>query len=358
MGLTAAYGLSKAGHQVEVFEARTVGNELGGSSGAGRIFRLTYEEPEVVRQLLACREAWLKLQEELGEKLLREVGGIDYGDNDRVGSMAAALESAGVEYELWGHEECAKRLPDLRVAGDVLFQGAAAVIESERFLRTLSSALKSRGAPVHELTHVDRVLSNKGGAVLYVGQGEMRFDSVVIAAGAGTRELCGDEMDLPEVRITEEFMLECDLDAPIPVGNDYQALPVKGDGYYWLNSSPGRLKVGAFASGAELPPSGSRRDSPPRGLVDLLIAYTSETFLRGAIPSNTATKAGIFDLTDDGWFYFRSTSGATIVAIGGFSGHGFKFAPLVGRSVVSAIETDGAELPSGLPWGPLPPAAV
>ena len=358
MGLVSAYELLKAGFQVEVFESETVGNHLGGSGGNGRIFRLTYEEPEVVEALVRTREAWLELEGELGQPLLREVGSVDYGNRDRIGAMAAALKACGVDCELLNPEESLKRMPALGIDDEVLVQSSGAVVESEAFLFGMLAAVRSLGGEVNEGCKVDQVLERSGKPALLLNGEEVFFDSIVITAGAGTHLLCRDLLDLPEVRITQEFTLECDLDVDLPVGSDYGPMPISGDGYYWLNSEPGRLKLGAFASGPELLPGAERASAPPRELAGVLTKYVSQTFLGGNKPSNVQMSAGIFDSTDDGWFFFRDTYDARIVAVGGFSGHGFKFAPLVGRAVARAIESYGEERPSGLPWSPAASIAV
>ena len=81
MGLCTAVELSEQGRPVALFERSTIANKRGGSGGVGRIFRLTYREPEMVGLLAETIPLWDRLEGLLGQRLRSITGGVDYGDD-------------------------------------------------------------------------------------------------------------------------------------------------------------------------------------------------------------------------------------------------------------------------------------
>src|SRR5205809_4191911 len=70
MGLAAAWALRRAGREVLVLEQFRIGHTHGSSHGAGRIFRLAYDEPEWVRLAQEALPLWRELEAESGGTLL------------------------------------------------------------------------------------------------------------------------------------------------------------------------------------------------------------------------------------------------------------------------------------------------
>jgi len=352
MGLGAAAELSRRGFDVEVFERADIGNSEGGSGGIGRIFRTTYPEPEAVRSLIEAGRLWDELERTLGLKLRSAVSGLDYGDDVITAGFAEALNREEVQFRFLTDDETAERWPSLRFSGRVLEQADGALIHSERVLPALCEYLEQRSALINRSTTVDRIVQVDAGVELVVNGNPRRFDRVVVCAGAGTNALCDGILDLPAVRITQEFTLSFDLEPeaePFPVACDYRKPSIHGDSYFWLPSEPGRMKLGVFASGVEVAPGPPQC---PAALADELYSYAAATFAANGELINSELTPCTYDFSPDEWFFADATAGARVVAVGGFSGHGYKFAPSVAIAIAEIIDSDGLKMPSGLPWTP------
>src|SRR6266566_2755568 len=98
MGLAAAWALRRAGREVLVLEQFRIGHTHGSSHGAGRIFRLAYDEPEWVRLAQEALGLWRELERESGEALLELTGLVDLPLDPAV--VTATLEACGTAYEV------------------------------------------------------------------------------------------------------------------------------------------------------------------------------------------------------------------------------------------------------------------
>src|SRR5216684_1090390 len=98
MGLPAAWALPRAGREPLVLEQFRVGHTRGSSHGAGRIFRLAYDEPEWVRLAQEALGLWRELERESGEALLELTGLVDMPLDAAL--LVATLEACGAKHEL------------------------------------------------------------------------------------------------------------------------------------------------------------------------------------------------------------------------------------------------------------------
>ena len=357
MGLATALELSLAGCEVDVFESSTVANEMGGSGGIGRIFRITYPDAEVIPVLLEADRLWDELESVLGARLRTRTGSLDYGDDEQVGAFAAALDASGVQYRYLTKAEVSERWPALELSGRVLFQPDGALIHSEVVLRELAAGLVRRGVTVNEQMPVAEIAPHEDRVAISVDGEERLFDRVAVCAGAASAPLCNRFFDLPDVNVTQEYTLTFDDPGGhpgYPVACDYRNPPIFGESYFWLPCETGRLKLGVFFSGATLQAGDARSQECPRPLADELVRYASESFVGGDGLRGIEFAPCTYDISPDEWFSFGASDSGKVVAANGFSGHGFKFAPYVGRTTAAALLADGAQRPTGLPWSPQP----
>lgn len=355
MGLATAADLTERGYSVEVYEALDVGNQQGGSGGVGRIFRLTYAEPEAVKVLTDTARLWTQLEGRLGEALRSQTGGIDYGDDELIGKFADALTACDVPFDLVDEAEARATWPDLELDGRILVQADGALIHSERVLTALVGYLRAHDVPINEQASVTSLVLSSGAVELVAGGERKEFSQVVVCAGGATNVLCAGIIDLPPVRVTQEFTLTFDCEPagePFPVACDYRRPPIPGESYFWLPSAPGRMKVGAFATGIAVETSQADSAECPPDLEAVLRSYASETFAGGGELAGAEIAPCSYDFSPDEWFFARSAAEGRVIAAGGFSGHGFKFVPYVADCLARAVVSNGAEMPTGLPWSP------
>jgi sarcosine oxidase len=323
MGTATARSLAARGRRTVLLERFRVGHSNGSSHGPNRIFRLAYHHPDYVRMARLALEEWRGLEDEAGEPLLDTTGGLDCGPGAAI--AAEALAFAGERSEWLEPGEVAERWPALRPpeGAPLLFQAEAGVCRADRTVAAQARLARAAGATVLEDTAVGRLDQAAGRVEATTGAGERhRAPVVVVTAGAWTAPLLGPAGIALPLRVTRERVAYAALPTPGPLPTWIEwtaparyALPV-----------PGRadlVKVGEHRAGTAVDP-----DDPhePPAADPGLSALASERFPGSEI---TALETCLYTNTPDEDFVI-GREGAVVVG-SPCSGHGFKFAPLIGR---------------------------
>jgi sarcosine oxidase len=321
MGSATARALAGRGRRVLLLERFRIGHDRGSSHGPSRIFRFSYHEPAYVRMAMDALRLWRELEDESGEALLTATGGLDLGA--MVPYHAAALEEAGAAFE---HLPAAKVMDrfGVTVPGDALFQPDAATVAADRAWRALAAGAARAGAEVREDAGVSRVEPANGGVAVTLESGErIEAGVAVVAAGAWARPLLAHAgIDLP-VRPTRETVAYFPVPEPdrAPAIVDWDAPAI-----YALRSPGEGIKAGRHQAGPEIDPD--RAGEPDPDSVERVGAWIRERF-PGADGIATRAETCLYTNTDDGRFLLERHR--RIVVGSPCSGHGFKFAPLIGE---------------------------
>ena len=318
MGLAAARALRQAGREPVVLEQFRAGHTRGSSHGVTRIFRLAYEEPEWVRLAQEALALWRQLEAEAGETLLRFTGLIDISEHpDR---LVQTLESTGTAHELLTAEEVQHRFGVATTCCRVVWQPDAGVVLADRAVAAFRAGLE-----VRDETRAVAIVPAGGGVRVETDDGAIEAEVAVVAAGAWARELlAGAGIDLP-VRPTREtisyFRLADEREVPSVI--DYPSHET-----YALTAGPGILKVGVHRTGPVAEP-----DEPGSADDDIVRqeAGWAERSYRLAQAEPVAVETCLYTNTADASFVLERHG--PIVVCSACSGHGFKFAPAVGRRV-------------------------
>ncbi|HEX2294347.1 MAG TPA: FAD-dependent oxidoreductase [Actinomycetota bacterium] len=321
MGASAARALARGGHDVTVLEQFAFGHKRGSSHGATRVFRLSYPVAGYVRMAMESLDLWRELERETGEDLLRTTGGLDAGKvlDDHV----VALHECGAECEVLDREEAAARFPWLRPGeGPLLFQADGGVSSAERAVQAFLRSAAEHGATVEENTKVASLRDTGGGVVVETPSGDLEADVAVVTAGGWVRKLVEPlGIDVP-VRPTRETVAYFDFDEP-----RLTTLVEWGDpSVYCLPGGPGVLKVGEHQAGATTDPD----DEGP--VDEESVARLSDWVARrfpAANPKPINAETCIYTNTSDDSFVLERHG--NVVVGSPCSGHGFKFAPLIGK---------------------------
>lgn len=318
MGLAAARALTRSGRQPVVLERFEVGHARGSSHGATRIFRLAYEEPEWVRLAREALPLWRELEAETGEQLLDFTGLVDLPED--ASRLAATLDGTGTPYELLTAEQVQHRFGLATSCCKAVWQPDAGVVLAERAVRAFAA-----GLDVREETRVRELAAGGGGVRVETDRGAIDAGAVVVAAGPWARPLlAGAGIDLhvvPSRETVAYFRLAAR--GAVPSVIDYRNRET-----YALTAGPGVLKVGVHRSG---PPADPDQPGAPDGeIVRFAAAWAGRTF-RLAQPEPFAAETCLYTNTSDARFVLERHG--PIVVCSACTGHGFKFAPAVGRRV-------------------------
>jgi len=347
-GSAAAWAASARGLDVVVLEAFGPGHKNGSSHGSARIFRRAYPDPLYVRLTGAAGERWRRLEAQAGEPLLTLTGGLDFGADRDPRLLHEVLTGCDVPAELLPPEEAARRWPyfDFAGAGEVMFHAEAGVLDPHNAMAAMLRLAAARGADVRFNTPVTRLAptASGDGAVAHTDSGSFTAPVVVVAAGAWLAPLLGGVVDLPPLTVTQQQIAHF---APVPALEQQagtQATPAAPwpvfiyqsgeDNYYGLPGGrdggvPGAIKLGEHAAVRTTTAAdrGFGIDPAERAR---LVGFVAERIPGlSATPANEATCLYTRTANED---FILDRSGPFAVA-SPCSGHGAKFAPLLGEII-------------------------
>jgi sarcosine oxidase len=314
-GLAAARALARRGVDVTIYEQFELDNTRGSSHGASRIFRLSYPEVEWVRMAQQALPLWWELEEESGETLLQLNGIIEFVRNEGEGSQRA-LELSGAVVEVLDAEEVVRRFPMVAPPADTqaVFQADAGIAFAAKARHAFLDGALARGARLVEQRPVDRL-------------DDLEEDVVVVTAGAWARPLlagAGIELDVVPTSETVTFF-RLESDRPVPSVVDFKPGGL-GHGTYALADPEHGLKLGIHMSGRPLDP-----DDPPGPDPELVeqMRATAARYFPTADNEPVRVDTCLYTRTADERFVLERHG--RIVVGSACSGHGFKFAPVVGE---------------------------
>jgi sarcosine oxidase len=330
-GLAAAWRLGLAGRETLALEQFSLDHARGSSHGATRIFRFAYPDPLYVRMAQAALPLWRELEVASGDEILHVTGGLDVGDPGVLAGVAEALESCGAVVERLDVLE--KRFPWLAVEGPAVYSLDTGVLAAARAVAAMAGQARKAGVEVREEVEVLSLHSDDGGVTVRTGTDELRARRCIVAAGAWARTLLAPAgVELP-VHVTREqvFYFRPAVDA----------LPFIHHGAitrYGVPAFAGAagFKVGEHTTGERTSAQGRSFEMDPEGAARVS-AYVADA-LPDLDPEPVAFETCLYTLTPDHDFVI-DVRGPLIVA-SPCSGHGFKFAPLIGEALAQ-LATDG-----------------
>ena len=320
-GLATARALARRGVDVTIYEQFELDHTRGSSHGASRIFRLSYPDVEWVRMAQEALPLWRELEQESGTQLLELNGIIEFVRGPEEGSQRA-LEELGARVEVIDADEVVRRFPMLAPPAGMMavFQPEGGIVLAARARHAFLAGAQGRGVELAERRRV-------------VSLDELHGDVVVVTAGAWAKELLARAgIDLPVVATSETvcyFRLESHC--PVPSIVDFKP-GGRGHGTYALADPVHGLKLGINQSGRPFDP-----DDPPGPddeLVELMRAAAARYF-PAVDDEPAAVETCLYTNTADERFILERHG--RIVVGSACSGHGFKFAPVVGERLARLV---------------------
>jgi len=302
-GAAAAWALARDGHDVRVLEQFELEHDRGSSHGRSRIFRLAYTEPHWVELAREALAAWRALERETGEALLELDGLLELAPSES-DSSRETLDACGVAWEAADPARYGVAGPE---GWSALVQPDAGIVRADEARRVFLRGIPVQtGARVESLDDVDA-------------------DVVVVAAGPWARKLlarAGVELAVTETRETIAYFRH---EPGIAAVVDRDAT---GHLRYALRDHVHGLKAGTHMSGRAADPDepGGANEETVRAIAD----WVAERF-PGIDPEPVAAEPCFYTCTADESFVLERHG--RIVVASPCSGHGFKFAPVVGRRV-------------------------
>lgn len=346
VGAATAYALTARGERVLLVEQHARGHHLGSSHGATRIFRQGYADPEYVVLTTRALELWGALEAAAGEDLIVRTGAVDHGRPEVVDAIAAALADADIPHESLTPDQAAARWPGIAFEGHVLTHPSAGRIRSDRTIEVFLTLAERTGlADLRFDTRVTGLEDHGDDVTVTLSDGSaVRTASVVAAVGSWAPTLVGGLLagrgaGLPAIRVTQEQPAHFPSHLPDAAWPSFVHW-ADGDDVYGLLTPGEGVKVGFHGTGPVVDPD-HRDFVPVPAEAERLQAYVARY-----VPGVDATKptfiSCLYDNSPDEDFVIDRVGPLTVAT--GFSGHGFKFAPLLGE-MLADLATGGVPHP-------------
>lgn len=353
-GAATAWQLARAGHEVTLLERTRPATQDGSSHGSARIFRYAYPDRLYAELAVRARTGFDELEAIAGQQLITPAGSLDFGALRNVRALADVLGEAGVEHELLSTEETRARFPQIATDSEALWQPGAGVIDAETTVRVLVDAAVTAGARLVTDWPVGLVTASSSGYQVH-GSGGRSLDAerVVVAAGGWLPTLVervplpdGFRSRLPSFQISQENAYH------FPYREAAVAWPTfihKGAAIQTYSLPGGRdaafrgQKLAEFNAGRKMATAADQDGTIDPANRERIISYVRQ-FLPGLVPKPYAETTCLFTNTPTEDFVIDGVDGITIVSA--CSGHGAKFAPVIGELVAAMATGDPAAVPA------------
>lgn len=347
MGAATASALARQGQRVALIEQFEPGHSRGSSHGDGRIIRFAYPEPIYIEMALLAYPAWDAASARAGRPLTKKTGGWDSGPAG--GTHLAELEqnfiAYGIPYERLSARESNARFPQFHLdeGSEAIYQADGGAVFATPAVMAFWADAQAADAECHTGMRITAIEPLADGVRLQSADGRrMEGDRLVVAAGGWAGPLLKSvDLDVPLVATREQVVYYLPADdavdhraGPMPVFIDYHF----EDPFYGLPQIeiPG-VKIGWHHTGPAVD-----ADEPgafDEAAIEGITAFVARRFphLR---PAPTTRLSCLYTNTPDYHFVLDRHPAYPHIVIGaGFSGHGFKFAPVIG-DILAALATD------------------
>jgi len=347
MGSAAVYHLAKRGVDVLGIERFDVPHAQGSSHGITRIIRVPqFEDPAYVPLVRRSLDLWKGLEEEHANQLFYETGTLDFGppDGEVFAGSKESCEVHGIDHAVLTGRDLTERLGGYDVPEEyrAVYQPDGGFLHSEQCIVAHAEAAHAEGATVKARERVVDWDADESGVRVSTDRDDYHAETLLTTAGAWTGSLFPalGEYLAPERQVLGwfqptdpgEFTLEefPVFVADVPEGN-YYGFPVF--------EVPG-FKIGKHHHQGETGTPVQVRREPTQEDESILREFARQYVPAGTGPTMQLATCMYTNTPDRDFILDHHPDHANVVVGAGFSGHGFKFASVVGE-VLADLTLDG-----------------
>ena len=360
MGSAAAAHLAARGSRVLGIERFTPAHDRGASHGETRLIRQAYfEDPAYVPLLLRAYELWDELERER-PGILTVTGGLMIG-RPEAATVAGSLRSArqwGLDHELLDAADLRRRFPAFAVDDETvaLYEPLAGYVRPEETVLAHLDCAAKHGAT---LNFEEQVLdwhaanSTEGGVTVRTNKGTYTAASLVIAPGAWAPRLLPEFAPALTIERQQLFWFAPSEGTdrfraphfPVYIWEDRTGAQIYGFPAY--GSEEDGVKIAFFRNGSPADPDALDRTihtgeiEHVRDYLSTRIPALPGRYLRGLACTYTTTP-------DENFLLATHPAHPQVTVAAGFSGHGFKFVPVIGEIIADLVRDGETHLPINL----------
>ena len=330
-GWNAALRLAELGADVTVFDPRPPGDPDQTSGGRSRLLRFEYGGDPLYPELtLRALAAWNALEQRTGMTLYAPLGalmlvpaGYDGEWERRSIEAAAAIGRGG---EMLDAAEVGRRWPAI-ATGDLdgaLHNRHGGLLHAAEAVRAVAGLAAAAG-----VRHRPEVVRDVDAGRVSTDHGAGAFEQVLLTTGAWTQRL------RPQLPIAATRQVSIHLSA------GPATIPVFGEGapfaYYGTPAYPGAgFKIGIHVTGPDGDPDDPEQRAATPDEIARLFEHAARRFPEAARSEVLSADVCFYEMTANEDPIVTRLDDRTVVCAG-FSGHGFKFSPVVAAAAADLL---------------------
>ncbi len=349
VGVSTACVLAARGMRVLLLERYTPAHEHGSSHGDSRMIRFDYEEAVYVEMAARAFRAWEDLAKRLGKPVFRQTGicNLAPADAEVLETLETRLRDCELPFERLSGPAFTRRFPQLSLPQDseAIYQPDSAVLFADEVVRSLWDCVREDGVDARTETEVASIEPRENRVEVTAADGRSWSGTwLVLATGGWTGrwlDALGIDalgLDAPLV-VTRELLAYFPQVGPVP--HEAGAMPNvidyhTSDPFYCVPQVrvPG-VKAGCHRTGRKV-----EADDPEE--VDRANLAAVQDFIGRRCPhlsrDPVAVKHCLYTNSADYHFILdRHPEHENVVLAAGFSGHGFKFGPVLGEILAARL---------------------
>ncbi len=357
MGSFAAVELARRGFSVAGFDQFTPPHSRGSHSGGTRIYRLAY--PEGTGYVPLAQRAgglWEQAAEQMGTRLLHRTGMLYMGPPGEtlLREVQASASTNNLQVETLSATEVRQRYPALEIPEEYagLFDVQAGWLDVDAAITSSHAYAQSLGVRCFFERPVKGWDATAREVRVHLDNGTITVSSLIITAGAWAGKLLRD-LQLP-LAVKRKVLAWFDPLAPELFAGDRLPIFTFPENFtYGFPNVPGLgVKMAQHLGGSFLP----NADNPvaPPGPADLdPIAGIAARYMPRLAGDDQQARSRLlhsaiclYTMTpDDDFIVDYHPEFRNVVFAAGFSGHGFKFAPVIALALADLVLQGKTSLP-------------
>lgn len=346
MGAAACWHLARRGLRVLGLERFSIPNDRGSSHGVNRIVRMAYfEHPSYVPLLRRAYALWRELEVAYGSQLLFVTGGVDAGPprGRLVTGSLASCRTHHLAHEVVDAGELQRRYPGFSLPSDfvAVVQPDGGFVACEGAIAAFAALARKHGAELCEHEPMAHWSSNGDRVTVETAAGVYEAGALILSTGAWI----GDHApQLKKVAVAERQVLGW-FEPKAPERFALGAMPIsildveEGFPYQFpVWGAPG-FKIGLYHHLRESGAADALQRKPDAN-DERLLRNLVERYFPAAAGRTLRLETCLFtNVPDEHFVVDRAPNARNVVIASACSGHGFKFAPVIGE-IVADLATD------------------
>ncbi len=338
IGSAVADRLSGQGYQVLGLEQYEPIHDKGSSHGETRIIRKAYfEDPRYVPLVLRAYQLWNKLQVDSGQELLTQCGCLIMSSENSpiIQGCLKSAQSMSLKYELLNASSLKKNYP-FQIPNSTVgfFEPDGGYLRVEKCIEQFLKRAKKNGAEFKFNTPVKTWRAHRDEVEVFSQQTIYKAKKLIVCLGAWSRKF----LNLSNIPLSSKRVVQYWFDAPstIQIPTFFQET-LEGVWIYGFPRIGQSIKLAFHNVYENCDPCKVKRT-----ISENEIKYI-EKYARSLLPNlqqYSHAKTCLYTMTPDEHFFLGPLRfpNQNVFLATGFSGHGFKFAPVIGEVIEQYIE--------------------